>query len=131
MRLGLRRPVHRGQPRALHKMPVASADVERRRGALNSRWELRHLPDEDTMWRVTQFGESGVSLQTGIRGNVASVPLRVQAVSRDRNQQTAADAEGPLMPSREIVIVARFQEPAEFMLSAGPEHKVQHGFAGY
>ena len=34
------------------------------------------------------------------------------------------------MPSRKVVLVARFEEPAESMLPGGPEHKIQHGFSG-
>jgi hypothetical protein len=48
--------------------------------------------------------------------------------SADCDEQTAGYAEGLFMASRETVIVGRFYEPAESVLSARPEHEIQHGF---
>src|ERR1700722_13573513 len=50
------------------------------------------------------------------------------ASSRDCDQKTTAYPNRALMPSREAVIVARFEEPAKSMLRRGPEHKIQHDF---
>ncbi len=46
---------------------------------------------------------------------------------RDRNQQTAAYANRLLMPSPKIVLVTRFEIPAESMLPGRPKHEIQHG----
>ena len=32
------------------------------------------------------------------------------------------------MPSPKVVLITRFEIPAEFMLPGGPKHKIQHGF---
>ena len=47
----------------------------------------------------------------------------------DRDQQATAYPNRALVSSREAVIVAWFEEPAEAMLGGGPEHKVQHHLA--
>ena len=46
----------------------------------------------------------------------------------NRYEEATADAR-LLMPTPEVVLVARFEVPAESVLPRRPEHKVQNGFA--